>query len=226
MRYNIEYMEPNVQKPAHPVFGVTTFSKYFSLALFVLMPFIGGYIGYVYAPEKVVEVECLVIKNVEEQKESNPLVDVGSASTTYDDLIEALSLHPNLSIFTELLVNSGLASTSLDGKKITLFIPTNEAFEKSSNDLPRGVTYPLSTNNTEIITHIVKGHIIEGDYNRQKLTHGLILTSLNGSKITVFKSSNEQINLGWGIVEDDSYTFDGGTFYLTDTPLMSNLPSH
>ncbi len=120
-------MEPNVQKPAHPVFGVTTFSKYFSLALFVLMPFIGGYIGYVYAPEKVVEVECLVIKNVEEQKESNPLVDVGSASTTYDDLIEALSLHPNLSIFTELLVNSGLASTSLDGKKITLFIPTNEA---------------------------------------------------------------------------------------------------
>jgi hypothetical protein len=47
-------MEPEIQniepKQTHPVFTVTTLSKYLALALFILLPFIGGYIGYVYAP--------------------------------------------------------------------------------------------------------------------------------------------------------------------------------
>ena len=36
---------------------VTTFSKYFAALLFVLLPFVGVYIGYTFAPEKVVEVD-------------------------------------------------------------------------------------------------------------------------------------------------------------------------
>ena len=59
-------MEPEVQnievKEKHPVFKVTPLSKYLALILFILMPFIGGYVGYVYAPEKVVEVEKIVIE--------------------------------------------------------------------------------------------------------------------------------------------------------------------
>lgn len=31
---------------AHPVNQVTTFSKYFALALFIILPFVGGYVGY------------------------------------------------------------------------------------------------------------------------------------------------------------------------------------
>jgi hypothetical protein len=45
---------------------VTTFSKYLALALFVALPFIGGWIGYTFAPEKIVEVEKIVVKEVEE----------------------------------------------------------------------------------------------------------------------------------------------------------------
>lgn len=45
-----------------PLKEVTPLSKYLALALFILMPFIGGWIGYTYAPEKVVEVEKIVIK--------------------------------------------------------------------------------------------------------------------------------------------------------------------
>lgn len=40
-----------------PLKQVTPVSKYLALILFILLPFIGGYVGYVYAPEKVVEVE-------------------------------------------------------------------------------------------------------------------------------------------------------------------------
>ena len=39
---------------------VTPLSKYLAMALFVILPFLGGYVGYMYAPEKVVEVERVV----------------------------------------------------------------------------------------------------------------------------------------------------------------------
>jgi hypothetical protein len=39
---------------------VTPLSKYLALGLFVSLPFIGGWIGYTYAPEKMVEVERIV----------------------------------------------------------------------------------------------------------------------------------------------------------------------
>ena len=54
-----QFLKPS-EKPKHPVFCVTPVSKYLALALFVILPFLGGYIGYVYAPEKVVEVVKIV----------------------------------------------------------------------------------------------------------------------------------------------------------------------
>lgn len=55
---NQENIEVLTEK--HPVFQVTKTSKYLALALFIIMPFIGGYIGYKYAPEKVVEVDKVI----------------------------------------------------------------------------------------------------------------------------------------------------------------------
>jgi len=63
----------------HPVNQVTTVSKYLALVLFILLPFIGGYIGYLYAPEKVVEVERVVVQEV--------IVEVESETPDYSFLI-------------------------------------------------------------------------------------------------------------------------------------------
>jgi len=48
---------------------VTPLSKYLAMALFIILPFVGGYIGYTFAPEKVVEVEKVVTKEVFVEKE-------------------------------------------------------------------------------------------------------------------------------------------------------------
>jgi predicted DNA-binding transcriptional regulator len=45
--------------------NVTPLSKYSAMILFIIMPFIGGWIGYSYAPEKVVEVERVVVEKIE-----------------------------------------------------------------------------------------------------------------------------------------------------------------
>lgn len=46
---------------------VTPLSKYLAMALFIILPFLGGYIGYMFAPEKVMEVERVVTKEVNEK---------------------------------------------------------------------------------------------------------------------------------------------------------------
>lgn len=61
----------NLEQKNSNVFNeVTPLSKYLAMALFVILPFIGGWIGYKYAPEKIVEVEKVVVKEV-----NNPVID-------------------------------------------------------------------------------------------------------------------------------------------------------
>ena len=67
---NSELNNQNLSKveirAVHPVFKVTTLSKYLALTLFIFLPFLGGYIGYVNAPEKLVEVESIVYREIED----------------------------------------------------------------------------------------------------------------------------------------------------------------
>lgn len=56
-------MEPSINEAEErfePLKRVTPLSKYLAIALFIILPFLGGWIGYNYAPEKVVEVERIV----------------------------------------------------------------------------------------------------------------------------------------------------------------------
>lgn len=64
-------MEPEIEQAENslaPLQKVTLVSKYLALALFIIMPFIGGWIGYTYAPEKVVGIERVVEVFVEKEE--------------------------------------------------------------------------------------------------------------------------------------------------------------
>ncbi len=47
---------------------VTSFSKYLALVLFIALPFVGGWVGYTFAPEKIIEVEKVVVREAETEK--------------------------------------------------------------------------------------------------------------------------------------------------------------
>ena len=72
-------MEPETQEEVRVaqksrLHQVAPLSKYLAMALFIILPFLGGWIGYTYAPEKIVEVEKVVVKEVVVEKE----VEAGS----------------------------------------------------------------------------------------------------------------------------------------------------
>ena len=58
--YYLIIMQPETNQPEGylaPLKKVTPVSKYLAMTLFIILPFLGGWIGYNLAPEKVVEVE-------------------------------------------------------------------------------------------------------------------------------------------------------------------------
>ena len=60
-------MEPQInefESVIAPLKKVTPLSKYLAMVLFIILPFIGGWIGYSLAPEKVVVMEKVVVKEV------------------------------------------------------------------------------------------------------------------------------------------------------------------
>ena len=59
-----EVSEVDDLKKKSSLYQVTPLSKYLAMALFIILPFVGGYLGYTFAPEKIVEVEKEVIREV------------------------------------------------------------------------------------------------------------------------------------------------------------------
>lgn len=70
-----------VAATAHPVHQVTAVSKYLALALFIILPFVGGYIGYRLAPEKTIQVPVVMSTSV-----SNLLPTADVASSGQDSM--------------------------------------------------------------------------------------------------------------------------------------------
>lgn len=64
-----EVQEVTVESKQSAWNTVTPLSKYLAMTLFVLLPFVGGYIGYTFAPEKIVEIEKEVVREVIVEKE-------------------------------------------------------------------------------------------------------------------------------------------------------------
>lgn len=66
---------------------VTTFSKALAAALFILLPFVGLFVGYTFAPQKVVEVERIMLKEKEGQLSTEAFFQPdGSVATTTIDM--------------------------------------------------------------------------------------------------------------------------------------------
>jgi len=59
---------------------VTTLSKYLALLLFIALPFIGGWVGYKYSPEKIVEVEKIVIQEIQKVEENYDSKSISEAN--------------------------------------------------------------------------------------------------------------------------------------------------
>lgn len=86
---NISIEEPEVVKTSK-LNTVTPLSKYLAMALFIILPFVGGWIGYTYAPEKVAEKEQIIEKKVEVEKVVLPKIIIENQTSDENTPLDEL----------------------------------------------------------------------------------------------------------------------------------------
>ncbi len=159
-----EYLQPEI-KSGNQLTKVTTLSKYLAMVLFIVMPFIGGYIGYVYAPEKIIETERIVYREV-------PVV----TQTTSDRIV-----HES---FFEIK----------DGKLVNFFNPSEVVFTFSSDLLNQLNLGTLEEENLKNSSAVAKGnsfvehYIVVNDIDR----YG---TCKFSNKIYLLNTTSKQLDL-------------------------------
>ncbi len=105
---NILYMEPEktsltidkVDKLEN-LKKITPLSKYLALALFVILPFVGGLIGYTYAPEKLIEVDKIV--ETEKEVETVKIVETDDDPNFVHMIYEVIPMDAKLKPAVDLL---------------------------------------------------------------------------------------------------------------------------
>jgi hypothetical protein len=103
--------------PTNPLTTVTPLSKYLAMALFIAMPFIGGWIGYTHVPPTVVEIEK--VNNQESAINYDPL----SAETKNWGLCEPRSTVTKISRTGRERERLQLGFEEVDGTWNRLFVP-------------------------------------------------------------------------------------------------------
>jgi len=83
LRMELENLNIAAEKPLSVLHKVTPLSKYLAMVIFIIMPFIGGWIGYNYAPEKNVLVETIIYKNIDTDANSVAEVKPAAEEPTY-----------------------------------------------------------------------------------------------------------------------------------------------
>lgn len=186
--------QPVETKPTSPVHTVTPLSKYLAMALFIVLPFIGGWIGYNYAPTKVVEIERVVVET-----ESEPVIptpDMASLPAPTDSSAEEVASDPfnpndlilNPSIFADDMQNSSVCLNEWDEVQVSL--PAAVSNEVKSMNLrviaeappPRFVQIrsfnPYTVSPNETASYSYRWRVGEGDISNKIVPDELYRYSL------------------------------------------------
>ncbi len=126
--------EPAI-KEVHPVNQITPVSKYLAMVLFIILPFLGGYVGYKLAPEKVVE-----FTRFESEHEKTQENAMGSESI---DIIEAIS--PDLVKYVKSTQSADYKGVSTNGDFLA-YIPSDQPVLRIVNLKTNKISAEIASN--------------------------------------------------------------------------------
>ncbi|KOV72505.1 beta-Ig-H3/fasciclin [Streptomyces sp. AS58] len=146
---------------------------------------------------------------------SLPTSGEGSAASIADDPVAtAASNSPELSTLASAVEEAGLVDTLNNAEDITVFAPTNDAFEK----IPKADLDKI-LNDKKQLTDLLTYHVVEQDVTVSELPDGTFKT-LQGGEITTSGSGDAfKVNDSASIVCGDLAT-KNATVQLIDTVLM------
>jgi uncharacterized surface protein with fasciclin (FAS1) repeats len=142
------------------------------------------------------------------------MIGVGAPSAHAADVVDAAIGTPALSTLVELVVVADLVDTLKEAEGITVFAPTNDAFEK----LPRAVSRAIEADPT-ILTKILTYHVAGEELSASEVVAMKSIETLQGKDIRV-KVYGDRVYLNFSRVTATDIATDNATVHLIDRVLF------
>ncbi|MBB2914475.1 putative surface protein with fasciclin (FAS1) repeats [Streptosporangium becharense] len=126
---------------------------------------------------------------------------------------DAVASNPELSTLNDAIKQAGVAETLNSAEDVTVFAPTNDAFDKVPKD-----TLDKLLADKEELTKVLTYHVVEGKKTPENLTEGT-LTTLQGGTLTV-EGSGEEFTIDDAKIVCGNIQTANATVYLIDGVLM------
>jgi len=204
------------------LFFATPLSKYLAMTLFIILPFIGGYIGYNLAPEKEVGSQMFLdngIKNLERDSLSeDSAIGVNKGeSTDWNNMVEDNKIIEfpiiwEIEQYGEVSINNEIFSSSSN--------PGSLSYDKNSFYINGQKVYDIDSGTFEIYDMGIKSkfHFMRLGKN----IYGMVPTGLSTVSLIEFKDieMGSFKTLGYGYASDGTHLY-----YVTNpVPLSVDLP--
>jgi uncharacterized surface protein with fasciclin (FAS1) repeats len=141
-------------------------------------------------------------------------VAVSTPSAQAADVVDTAVATPALSTLVELVTAAGLVQTLKDAEGITVFAPTNEAFEK----LPRSITRAIEAD-PSILTKILTYHVAPEELMASDVVGMKRIETLQGRDIRV-RVMGDTVRLNSSKVIATDIETDNATVHLIDRVLF------
>lgn len=132
----------------------------------------------------------------------------------FQGVLADLAELPDYSTLTSLLAAAGIYE--LD-EPVTIFAPTNEAFEALPADTVEFLTDPA---NVDVLTEVLTNHVVKGAFLASDLPTGTTLTTLDGQELEVTSAGGRLLVGGVPVVDADIEGGDGSVIHGIDGVLV------
>ena len=141
----------------------------------------------------------------------------GAAMVKSRDIVDNAVRANNVKIVVAAVVAAGLVDTLKSEGPFTVFAPTDSAFAK----LPAGTVETLvKVENKAKLVDILTYHVVAGRYKSSDLTDGLVLTTVEGKKLTFTRVGGKLMINGSATVETADVISTNGVTHVIDTVLL------
>ncbi len=141
----------------------------------------------------------------------------GAAMIRSRDIVDNAVLASNVTTVVAAVAAAGLVDTLKSAGPFTIFAPTNSAFEKLSAGT---VDTLLKPENKASLVDILTYHVVSGRYTSSDLTDGLVLTTVEGKKLTFTRVNGKLMINGSAMVETADVISTNGVTHVIDTVLL------
>lgn len=141
-----------------------------------------------------------------------------AASAPENSIAYLAATNPDFSILADVIVATGQGNLLAQGFPFTVFAPTNAAFEALFTEMGTNLDAAL-LNNVDMLTEVVRYHVLEDQVASADVTDGLIVETLQGDLMTFSVADGVVMVNGVATVTSADVEVVNGVVHVIDTVL-------